>query len=180
MSRYFGTYGQYLGAQRCCDSRGPGPQGIQGPTGDSMIGPRGNTGPTGPTGSGETGPAGPTQINTNFISLNPFISSSITIPSQTSVISNYSVSLSSPGDSIDNINMYSFPPGYQANIYVNGTAGTIEHPCIISSSITSGLVRTNLNSNMQLIGESSSNYQYAIITITTDGSIYYCNISGYY
>jgi hypothetical protein len=177
MSKYFGTYGQYLGARRCCDSRGAGPQGIQGPTGESMIGPRGNTGPTGPTGTGQTGPAGTTQINTTFLSLDPFIPSSITIPSQTYVVSNYSVTLSSPGDSIGNINIYSLPPGYQANIYVNGTAGTIENPCIISASITSGLVRTNLNDNLLLL---SGSYQYAIINITTDGVNYYCNISGYF
>jgi hypothetical protein len=65
MSRYYGTYNEYLGAQRCCDLRGQGPQGIQGPTGPYMLGPRGNTGPTGYTGPkglgcrGATGPAGP-------------------------------------------------------------------------------------------------------------------------
>jgi hypothetical protein len=70
MSRYYANYGQYLGAQRCCDLRGQGPQGDQGPTGASAIGQRGFTGPTGPsvtgpTGrscrgpTGDTGPAGP-------------------------------------------------------------------------------------------------------------------------
>lgn len=47
MSRYYANYGQYLGAQRCCDLRGPGPQGPAGPTGPSAIGQRGFTGPTG-------------------------------------------------------------------------------------------------------------------------------------
>ena len=54
MSRYYANYGQYLGAQRCCDLRGQGPQGPIGPTGPSIIGQRGFTGPagiTGPTGS---------------------------------------------------------------------------------------------------------------------------------
>jgi hypothetical protein len=70
MSRYYANYGQYLGAQRCCDFRGQGPVGPQGPTGPSAIGERGFTGPkgdsvTGPTGrgcKGDTGPAGPQGI----------------------------------------------------------------------------------------------------------------------
>jgi hypothetical protein len=64
MSRYYANYGQYLGAQRCCDLRGQGPQGPAGPTGASAIGQRGYTGPpgesiTGPTGRGCRGPTGP-------------------------------------------------------------------------------------------------------------------------
>jgi hypothetical protein len=64
MSSYFRNYSQYLGAQRCCDSRGPGPVGPQGPTGPGSVGPIGNTGPTGssvtgPTGRGCAGPTGP-------------------------------------------------------------------------------------------------------------------------
>jgi len=68
MSRYYGNYPQYLGAQKCCDLRSQGPQGPPGPTGPSaigQIGPAGkvgDTGPTGPTGrscKGDTGPAGP-------------------------------------------------------------------------------------------------------------------------
>jgi len=65
MSRYYGNYSQYLGAQRCCDLRGQGPQGEQGPTGPASIGAVGNTGPTGPSVTGPTGrscmgPTGPT------------------------------------------------------------------------------------------------------------------------
>jgi hypothetical protein len=64
MSSYFRNYSQYLGAQRCCDSRGPGPIGPRGPTGPGSVGPIGNTGPsgnsvTGPTGRGCAGPTGP-------------------------------------------------------------------------------------------------------------------------
>ncbi len=64
MSRYYANYGQYLGAQRCCDLRGQGPQGPVGPAGPSAIGQRGFTGPagesvTGPTGRGCRGPTGP-------------------------------------------------------------------------------------------------------------------------
>lgn len=55
MSRYYGNYSQYLGAQRCCDFRGQGPQGEQGPTGPASIGGVGNTGPTGPSVTGPTG-----------------------------------------------------------------------------------------------------------------------------
>lgn len=53
MSKYYGTYSQYLGAQRCCDLRGQGPQGPAGPPGPSAIGERGYTGPT-----GQIGPTG--------------------------------------------------------------------------------------------------------------------------
>lgn len=62
MSSYYPNYSQYLGSQRCCDSRGPGPVGPQGPTGPASIGQRGVTGAvgaTGPTGRGCAGPTGP-------------------------------------------------------------------------------------------------------------------------
>lgn len=66
MSNYYGTYSQYLGAQRCCTLKSAGPIGPVGPVGPASIGPIGNTGPsgasyTGPTGRGcrgVTGPAG--------------------------------------------------------------------------------------------------------------------------
>ena len=63
MSRYYSNYQQYLGSQRCCDSRGAGPQGPQGPAGPASIGPpgtgfTGNEGPTGPTGRSCRGPTG--------------------------------------------------------------------------------------------------------------------------
>ena len=63
MSKYYGSYSQYLGAQRCCDLRGQGPQGPEGPVGPAAIGERGMTGPagmsfTGPTGRGCRGPTG--------------------------------------------------------------------------------------------------------------------------
>jgi len=62
MSSYYPNYSQYLGSQRCCDSRGAGPVGPQGPTGPASIGQRGVTGAvgaTGPTGRGCAGPTGP-------------------------------------------------------------------------------------------------------------------------
>ena len=61
MSGYYPNYSQYLGSQRCCDSRGAGPVGPQGPTGPASIGQRGVTGAvgaTGPTGRGCKGPTG--------------------------------------------------------------------------------------------------------------------------
>ena len=63
MSNYYGNYSQYLGAQRCCNLKAQGPQGLQGPTGPGTLGPRGFTGPpgesfTGPTGKGCRGPTG--------------------------------------------------------------------------------------------------------------------------
>jgi hypothetical protein len=64
MSGYYRSYNDYLGAQRCCDSRGSGPVGPAGPTGPGSVGPIGYTGPagesvTGPTGRGCRGPTGP-------------------------------------------------------------------------------------------------------------------------
>ena len=59
MSRYYANYGQYLGAQRCCDFRG------QGPTGPSAIGQRGFTGPKGDT--GHTGPTGPVSTSVSML-----------------------------------------------------------------------------------------------------------------
>jgi hypothetical protein len=63
MSKYYGNYSQYLGAQRCCDIRVQGSQGPAGPAGPASIGPVGNTGPsgisyTGPTGRGCKGATG--------------------------------------------------------------------------------------------------------------------------
>jgi hypothetical protein len=69
MSRYYANYGQYLGAQRCCDLRGQGPQGPAGPTGASAIGQRGYTGPTGAGPTGATGPLGPTGANGSMTSM---------------------------------------------------------------------------------------------------------------
>ncbi len=63
MSNFVRNYSEYLGQQRCCDLRGPGPKGDQGDTGP--VGPRGAygytgpTGPQGPTGLGCRGPTGP-------------------------------------------------------------------------------------------------------------------------
>jgi hypothetical protein len=57
MSNYYGNYGSYLGARRCCGLQS-GPQGSTGPTGaNGSIGPQG---PIGTGATGATGPIGPT------------------------------------------------------------------------------------------------------------------------
>jgi hypothetical protein len=204
MSRNYSNYSQYLGAQRCCNLNGQGPIGPQGPAGPASIGPKGDTGypgdigPTGPTGrscKGPTGPAGPPsgltgtqgpQGDTGPASISTSITaatynagtSTLTIPTQTIPLTYYSVTLPSAGDAINTINFTSFPTGYQATIFVNGSAGTSVTPCIIASTITG--VRTNLNANIQLFGTPAGNLQYATINITYDGSRYYCNIVAYY
>jgi len=198
MSRYYGTYSQYLGAQRCCNLNNQGNQGPTGPPGQVSIGQPGNTGPTGvsftgptgrgcmgptgpsggPTGvTGPTGPTGPLQINTTVLSLDPYTPVTLTIPAQLNTIAYYSVTLSS-GDYINDISLNSLPAGNQAIIFVNGSAGTILYPCVIANIITPSSITTNLNTNMNLGG--LGNLQYATITIITDGTLYYCNIVGYY
>jgi hypothetical protein len=67
MSKYYANYGQYLGAQRCCNSKNqgtPGPRGIQG-----------NDGPTGATGPSQIAYTGPTGPSKNFIIEHPIDSS---------------------------------------------------------------------------------------------------------
>ena len=205
MSRSYTNYGQYLGASRCCSLNGQGPIGPQGPAGPASIGPKGDTGnngtigPTGPTGrscKGPTGPAGPAsgltgtqgpQGATGPVSISTTItaatygSSTLTIPAQSLPIAYYSVTLPAAGNSINNISFTSFPTGYQAIVFVNGSAGTLSPlvPCIISSGITSGSVHANISSNIQLIG-TGGNLRYATITITYDGLLYYANIVAYY
>jgi len=96
MSRYYGTYNQYLGSQRCCNLNTQGSIGPQCPVGPASIGPIGPTGPfggpTGPTGADGSGDlsavltAGNTATNsialnntgvgTNVISLLPNASAS--------------------------------------------------------------------------------------------------------
>jgi hypothetical protein len=47
MSSYYGNYGQYLGAQRCCNLNTQGPPGPPGPPGPASIGAQGFQGSTG-------------------------------------------------------------------------------------------------------------------------------------
>ena len=60
------SYSGYLGARRCSELKGIGPQGINGPVGprgsigcQGSTGQTGSVGPTGPTGSGQIGLQGP-------------------------------------------------------------------------------------------------------------------------
>lgn len=201
MSRNYTNYSQYLGAQRCCNLNSQGPIGPVGPAGPASIGPKGDTGypgeigPTGPTGrscrgptgpagppSGLTGPVGPNSIDTTITAASYNAgTSTLTLPAQSAPLAYYSVTLPSAGDAINTISFTSFASGYQATIFVNGVAGTLGNPCIISSGITNGSVHANISSNIQLIGPSTpGNLQYVTITITYDGTLYYTNIVSYY
>jgi len=198
VSRNYANYSQYLGAQRCCSLNGQGAIGPQGPAGPASIGAKGDTGYIGPTGStgrsckGPTGPAGsasgltgptgvtgPPSISTT-ITAATYGSSTLTIPAQSIPLAYYSVTLPIAGDAINTINFTSFPTGYQAIVFVNGSAGTSVTPCIISSGITNGSVHANISSNIQLFGTPAGNLEYATITITYDGTLYYANIVSYY
>jgi len=208
MSNYYGTYNQYLGAQRCCNLKSQGPIGPVGPAGPASIGPMGNTGPsgvsyTGPTGrgckgptgpsggpvgdTGPTGPTGPVQINTSVVSLNTILNfdsttGTLTIPSQVDTITYYSLSLN--GFNLNKLSI-NLRAGSQSIIFVNLNGGTVNSSIIsnigsnLNSNSNSNTIRTNLNNNT-MYGFSSSDYKYATITITTDGTLYYCNIVGYY
>ena len=74
MSSYYGSYSQYLGAQRCCSIKTQGPVGPAGPTGPAAIGTIGYTGPTGPSSIA------------NSVTTLTLVSQTITIPSQTQPI----------------------------------------------------------------------------------------------
>lgn len=197
MSNYYGTYNQYLGAQRCCNLKSQGPIGPVGPVGPASIGPMGNTGPsgasyTGPTGrgckgptgpsggpvgdTGPTGPTGPVQINTTVLSLDPFTPSTLPIPAQVDTVAYYSVTLTT-GDYINDISISSLPAGSQAIIFVNGSGATISPYCTIASTMVTTAVKTNLNTTLTL---GTPTFLHATITITTNGTLYYCNIVGYY
>ena len=194
------NYTQYLGAKRCCDLKVQGPQGPQGAQGSSAVGGmgyqgytgaqgyqgatgRGCVGPQGPQGSiGFTGPAGGPQgdtgavgatgvasINTSVTTLF-LVGNTITIPTQTTPIAHYSVS---NGAAVSTLSIVLFstplPAGYQAIVYISGTATTL------AASILN--LRLNYNSPISL---TSGGTPYAILTIYSDGSLYYGNVVAYY
>jgi len=216
MSRNYQNYPQYLGAQKCCDLRGPGPVGPQGPPGPSVIGPRGYTGPsgeagfTGPTGrgcrgatgpaggpigptgpsgpigpsgtQGNTGDTGPIQINTNILSTVTYdsLTSTLTIPAQSTPIAYYNITLPNAGDNIDTVTFTPiFETGCQAIIFIDGKAGTNLNPCSLTTVINAGSVHTNLSSNLDL-GSDAGQPRYATLNIYYNGSITVINIIGYY
>lgn len=105
-------YNQYLGSRRCCDFRGQGPEGPTGPTGPAAVGPPGPTGPAG--------------FSPGFISLT-LIDEGVTIPYQSTPIANYSLNIED--STLRSITFTYFPPGYQANIFINAVIpGTLNYP----------------------------------------------------
>ena len=156
MSGYSRSYSEYLGKNRCCDTRGAGP-----------IGP---VGPAGPAGIGPVGPAG---VNTTIVTAT-YNSNTLTIPNQYNPIVYYSVTLPDAGDIIDTIVFGTFPSGYQATIFVNGTIGTAVLPCVISNAITN--VNTNLDTSLNL---NTGGKGYASMTIYNTGTNKLCNVVGY-
>ena len=154
---YYRTYSDYLGQNRCCLLKGLGPVGPQGPTGPAGL-----------------GPAGPSGISSSINTLY-YNSNSITIPNQYTPIAYYSVTLSG-GNEISTINFNTFPVGYQAIIFINGTIGTSDNPCIINNKITN--VVTNLSSSLNL-ETGTGNQGNAMMNIYNSG-VNFCNITGYY
>lgn len=171
MSRYYANYGQYLGAQRCCDTRGQGPQGLQGPTGPSAVGQRGFTGPTGasvtgPTGrsckgdtgakgaTGDTGPTGPTLWQLNGYTINK--------PTGTTGFTGI---------------------GYTGNVGIFGdliVTGTIDPvSMILTNANNSNIITIDSSVNQIKLSNNSSNYETIInldatgnFTITSNKNVY--------
>lgn len=165
MLGYSRTYQEYLASKTCCITRTQGPIGPLGPTGSNgAIGPmgvtgnNGNTGATGPTGRsclGPTGPQGPQSITTAITPLT-LTTNTITIPAQTSIIQQFSVTLNS-GDILNTINFTSFPTGYQVFVYITNNSGTID-----------------VISNVPLLNYSvSQTPTNAILKLYNDGTNYY-------
>lgn len=113
MSRYYTNYTQYLGAQRCCDLRGQGPQGPEGPTGPAAVGIRGHTGST-----GSTGPTGSFPELSDSSSGNTVIYDSST--KTLSYNSSKSFVIDHPTDS-DKYLVHTCLEGPEAGVYYRGT-----------------------------------------------------------
>ena len=122
MSQFSRNYSEYLGARRCCDLRGLGPQGNEGSTGpQGPIGPAGlggvtgPTGPTGPTGIGCRGPTGPQGAAAGQSYTYSSSSSSITTIVGTTSIFSQSVVLSQSGNYAVNLNILQNMPAVDTN-----------------------------------------------------------------
>ena len=157
MSRYYPNYQQYLGAQRCCDSRGVGPQGPQGPPGPASIGPpgtgfTGNDGPTGPTGRSCRGPTGP-----------PGDPSGLTGPTGPSVW----------GASGTNAIQYS------GDVYIGGNLNVTNHiEGILLNTQTNGTATLSSN-NLTIAGLSTTSFRTYTLSVTgTVNSISTLTITG--
>ena len=167
MSRYYVTYNEYLGSQRCCNLRGQGPPGPQGPQGPAAVGPMGSTGYTGYTGptgkfcKGPTGPQGPpsgltgptgctgyTSINSD-IQLATYSSPLLTIPKQNVPLAYYYVTLNA-GDVINSISLTSLPSGYTAVVFINGPYLSGSATIGDTNGSISGINYRNLYTNITL------------------------------
>lgn len=166
MSRFYGNYSQYLGAQRCCDIKVQGPQGLPGPQGPASIGPMGHTGPsgssvTGPTGKGCRGPTGPSGGPTGEIG-----PTGPTGPPSQWILGDYFIEKSTGPVGFNGI-------GYTGNVGIFGdlnVTGVIDPTAIILSGTgpnsmilnsenntfqifgnTGGIIYSNLNTSFQYI-----------------------------
>lgn len=168
MSRNYIDYTQYLGARRCCDLRGQGPEGPIGPTGPAAIGVPGNTGPTGsgftgPTGrsckgpTGDFGPTGPTgpsatalaQIQTVSTPLALQSNNTVVVPEQTHPIQQYYINLvSGSSNTLSGITFTSLPAGYQSIFFINGN----DYQTHILSFPMTGITYINYNTQQTLSG----------------------------
>ncbi len=136
MSNYYGNYGSYLGARRCCGLQS-GPQGSAGPTGaNGAIGPQGPIGSTGVTGSaGSTGPTGSAGASSCI---------TLYLPNSTTVTSGQTVTPTFSTTNINNISYSTSPNEVTFN--------------------SSGYYMVNATLNIEPIGSSASTvYMYILL-----------------
>jgi hypothetical protein len=191
------SYTQYLGAQRCCLIPTQGPVGPAGPGGVGLIGPMGSTGPagvsmTGPTGRGCLGPTGPMGSSTGSIgpsgpSTSSFVNttilnatynpatSTVTLPTQSTIISYYNVNIT--GGNLTTINANNLPAGYQATLIVGTTSITTPSTVSINLANSNNLQVYSNPSTFSLLAQTQGYSQYATITIISDGTYYYANVA---
>jgi hypothetical protein len=191
MSRYSNSYSQYLGSQRCCSIRtagGQGPQGLQGNPGPiGPYGAQGNLGYTGPQGAtgrscmgpqgvtGAQGQAGVSQtITTLTLTSTGGVTYSATLPSQSTSIAYYSISLSATNE-LTAITTTALLSGQQAIIIINGD-NLVASKVGDSSGIT-GITYVNFTTQQSL---SSATTPTATLTIIADSSNRYGNYVAYY
>ena len=185
MSRNYIEYNQYLGARRCCDLRGQGPRGFEGPTGPAAIGEPGQTGPTGPgitgptgrsckgpTGDiGPTGYTGPASIATSVIPLTYNGTNTATIPTQTAPIQYYSLNMAGPANELTTITYTtSLSAGYKAIIFINGSDVFNHKIGALGTGVVSGI--NYFSSDSQKTLTQSSNPK-GVLSIYSDGTYTY-------
>jgi hypothetical protein len=191
MSNYYLNYSQYLAAKACCQNtglvgpQGPsglstiGPTGFTGPSGQMILGPTGKPrrGPTGPTGQsggflGPTGPTGPISPAFTFTSLSfDPLTNSITIPTQPTALSYYSLTLTA-NQSLDSILFDSTPPtGSQFVIVVGNPPSGIAG---ITTQINTSTFVSNISPNFNVNSTTR-----AVLSILFDGTTYYCTAYHY-